>query len=91
MTPGRIVHFVLPNGECRPAMVLGKPSPDDPNALTMMLFLDWKRDQAMYPFINGAPITNTSYCPILYVADVPYHEPVSGEVVFNTWHWPERE
>lgn len=92
LTEGRIVHYVLPNGEHRPAIVVRVWRYHDPDVV----------DQ------DGAPLLNPrNGCSNLQVfmdadAEAKYNDemlPVSwrtsvtysGENEPGTWHWIEKE
>jgi hypothetical protein len=77
LTEGRMVHYVMPNGKHRPAIVVkvwnvGSPegSPTNNGMSNLMVFADPGDD-------GGGPQYSTS---VIY----------SEEPKINTWHWIEK-
>jgi hypothetical protein len=71
---GRIVHFVMPEGVVRPAIVI-RVWDKNVGDVNLQVFLDGDNDSA-----EGAP------AGVKWASSRLYSE--SGEV--GTWHWPER-
>jgi len=83
LTPGRIVHYVLPScsyfaGEHRPAIVAqvwNKGHESHPGMSNLVVFKGQSRDGG------------DQECPVMSVGSVSY-DPTGAP---GTWHWPERE
>jgi len=77
---GRIVHYVMPSGEHRPAIIVQVWEPES-GLVNLQVFTDGPNDD-MSLGITG-PNDN-------WRGSVPqYHgDPLSAPQ--NTWHWPER-
>ncbi len=74
---GRIVHFVMPGGQHRPAIVVHVWPPSmlmKPGYVNLTVFTDWSNDGVDYS--KG----------IVWETSVDYSE----EPAPRTWHWPER-
>ncbi len=78
LTEGRIVHFVMPNGEHRPAIVVRV----------------WRDLQDRYPgycdlqvFTDGTNDGPENAAGIRWETSIQF----SKEPQPRTWHWPERE
>ena len=94
---GRIVHFVLPNGEHRPAIVVRvwpeefPNNPDDHMGLNLQVFLDGTNDDAAYAGLPLPAKIDTLHGTMWYTsAQYAFPNP-DGSLASNTWHWPERE
>lgn len=74
LTPGRIVHFVAPNGKHRPAIVVHVWSVDKPGYVQLQVFTDGSNDGEW-----GKP-------GVVWETSVDYSE----EPKPRTWHWIER-
>lgn len=74
---GRIVHYVLPNGTHRPAIIV-QAWPD--HRVNLQVFLDGNNDVGLGSADRG----------LLWVTHVHEGED-DGTAVPNSWHWPERE
>ena len=79
LTVGRIVHYVLSNGEHRAAIVVR----------------DWQEPSGsvnLYVFLDGANDTNTAhgaeYAPGVIWATSAHYDAAGDKE--HTWHWPER-
>jgi len=92
LTEGRIVHYVMPNGEHRPAIVvrvwreLQEASPGYSN---LQVFTDFGNDVKVEnrEFYNDAEIRSGR----LWATSVSYADAgESGLHPPHTWHWPER-
>ena len=80
---GRVVHYVLPNGEHRPATVArvwSQPEEWNPHSgmCNLVVTLDTPND---YGIMGTAPDKDTVWKGSVYYSDTP--QP-------NTWHRPER-
>jgi hypothetical protein len=90
---GRIVHYVLKDGQHRPAIVVGvwpNEFPDNienKTGLNLQVFLDGWNDKA---HAEGTPATmeGNSAPATKWIASAPYCSITSHA---ETWHWPERE
>lgn len=78
LTEGRIVHYVMPNGKHRPAIVVQVWNRDKGEA-NLQVFLDGTNDTQ-----NGWPGFHTSPA---WIGTVAYSE----NFLCGTWHWPERK
>ena len=85
LTEGRIVHYVLSNGEHRPAIVVRDWSnstlgsyPD--GTVNLQVFTDGSNDK-------GAVHGNVSEQGLLWATSV-HHDPAGD--VHHTWHWIEK-
>ena len=89
LTEGRIVHFVMPNGQHRPAIVVNnwniQGNCEGGGYVNLTVFSDWTNDTHNLPdnFYDVADIKRgmfwaTSVCP-----DEETKKP-------GTWHWIER-
>ena len=87
LTPGRNVHYVMPTGEHRPAIVVRV----EPEATTvnLVVFTDGQNDasilEANYPV--GASYIAAVRTGILWRSSIPFDE---ENKVPDTWHWIER-
>ena len=88
---GRIVHFVLPNGEHRPAIVV-RVWPDeflhnqqDTTGLNLQVFLDGTNDNEAYAGLFLPAKIDTLHGTMWYTS--AQYDP-SG-IQTGTWHWPE--
>ena len=75
---GRIVHFILSNGEHRPAIVVRVWSNE---CVQLQVFLDGTNDAS-----SDVPRTALD-AGIMWATSVPYSE----EPQQRSWHWPERD
>lgn len=86
---GRIVHYVMPNGAHRPALVVADNGGLHPN---LQVFLDVVNDK-----INGnigamrADCNVTDTCDYGNTFSVYSRAEDSTGLTPGTWHWPERE
>ncbi len=84
ITVGRIVHFVLMNGEHRPAIVVNAwPNLE---AANITVFADGPNDATKFPLTAQAS-TPGNAPPLYWVPSVTHDE---DEKHAGTWHWPER-
>lgn len=83
VTEGRIVHYVLKNGEHRAALVVRAwRNLSAPDLVNLYVFLDGTNDRP------DAAYDGAQYAPgVLWVTSVHYD--ASG-TQYRTWHWPER-
>lgn len=86
---GRIVHYVMPNGQHRPAVVVrvwGEEMCPAGETVQLQVFTDGSNDA-------NAPGGHPQFASGLYWAtSVKHSEPVAGVGTgAHTWHWPERE
>jgi len=85
LTEGRIVHYVLKNGQHRPAIVVRNWSnPDVPGSdgmVNLSVFTDGSND-------SGALGGDSSAQGFFWATSVHY-SPLGTEQ--NTWHWVERD
>lgn len=83
LTPGRIVHFVMPDGrypgEHRPAIIVKVWTGQPPYTVQLQVFTDG---------LNDAPTNDHSYAKgIAWFTSVTYDE--TGKQL-RSWHWIER-
>ena len=79
LTEGRIVHYVMPNGAHRPAIVVNVVSAWGPGYVNLQVFTDVANDGVSHG--------------MEWRTSVPYRDPAqasSPEDLIGTWHWPER-
>lgn len=79
LTEGRIVHYVMPSGEHRPAIVVHNWGEvySDPGTVNLTVFTDWTNDRhAMGVYDKG----------LYWATSVKYSE----DKTEGTWHWIER-
>lgn len=79
LTEGRIVHYVIADGEHRPAIVVKNwgETYSDPGTVNLTVFTDWSNDRRF----------NEQYASGLYWAtSVKYSENKEP----GSWHWIER-
>ena len=79
LTEGRIVHYVLPNGQHRPAIIVKLWAPNGgsfPHPVQLQVFMDGGNDGSEYGLVGMA-----------WETSVPYDE--TGLQV-HSWHWIER-
>lgn len=94
-TVGRIVHFVLPNGEHRAAIIarVWDVSPNLDPSVQLQVFTDGTNDAGVIPECNppayGTPeyglfvAPGTVWRTSVHFAKAELNQPYS-------WHWPER-
>jgi hypothetical protein len=76
LTIGRVVHYVLPDKQHRPAMVV-RVHDQESGLINVTVFTDWSNDGK---FFDTRGIVH---------AQCVEHDP-TGEKI-RTWHWPEKE
>ncbi len=81
LTVGRIVHFVMPDGDHRPAIVVRTWGGD---CVQLQVFLDGTND--LTPAENGGISREIAERGLMWATSVPYSEQPQP----RTWHWPER-
>lgn len=89
---GRIVHFVLPTGEHRPAIIV-RTWPDDwsrqHGTANLLVWLDGLNDLGSVAnqgdWVLGGQLLATA--PMLWVSSTHYDATAQES---RTWHWPER-
>jgi hypothetical protein len=93
LVEGRIVHFVMPNGEHTPAIVL-KVWDHDGNTGTanLMVFTDGsnalpetKEQEELYKLYHGMNLDEIRHGHIWQTSKTFSEVPQPG-----TWHWPEK-
>jgi len=91
-TIGRIVHYVLPNGKHRPAIIVEvwpeefPNNPEEKTGLNLQVFLDGTNDNALYEGIDPEiPYTQRSHHGTRWATSAAY----SSSLTPHTWHWPE--
>lgn len=85
LTEGRIVHFVMPNGEHRPAIIVrvwDKREPD--GSINLQVFTDGRND-AQY-FSNQDQIDEVAG-GTFWKASIQFDEDTKP---IGTWHWIEK-
>jgi len=93
---GRIVHFVLPNGEHRPAIVVRvwpeefPNNPDDHTGLNLQVFLDGTNDNEAYAGLPLPAKIDTLHGTMWYTSAQYAMTPDGTGIQPGTWHWPER-
>ncbi len=92
---GRVVHFVLPDGSHRPALIVNAwKGGGEAGSVNLLVFLDGTNDAFMHDRPPVPPIGATRY------ADPTTEECLQGtmwrtsinhslEPLEGTWHWPE--
>lgn len=84
LSEGRIVHYVLSNGEHRPAIVVRNWSnpeiPGSDGMVNLIVFSDGSND-------SGAVSGNVSEQGLFWATSAHYG---SEGTEHHTWHWPER-
>lgn len=84
LTEGRIVHYVLSNGQHRPAIVVrdwSNPAlPGSDGRVNLMVFVDGTND-------SGA-VSGKACEQGLFWATSAHYDPAGTE--HHTWHWPEK-
>lgn len=75
LTPGRMVHFVLPNDEHRAAIV-SRVWNDETGVINCHVFVDTSNDPVAFHYGQA----------VVLVSSVNYSE----ECLQGTWHWMER-
>lgn len=83
LTEGRIVHFVMPNGEHRPAIVV-KVWNKTSGTSNLTVFSDWMNDGNMPNMPHSA---NDVARGIFWATSVMPDEETKAP---NTWHWIEK-
>jgi len=78
LTEGRIVHFVMPDGQHRPAIVVRKWN-DYNGCCNLQVFLDGTNDA------NSKATREQMDTGIMWVTSAEYSD-TKGQ---RTWHWPE--
>ena len=86
-TVGRIVHYVLANGEHRPAIVVSETKS---NIVNIQVFLDGSNDLSAELHDNtlGAIFEHERVYGNAWRLSVHYAN--AKKKVTGTWHWPER-
>lgn len=90
LTEGRIVHFVLSNGEHRPAIVVNNwgseknfdgawAYPEEDGYVNLQVFIDGSNDNDVYPV--SVPPNH-----MVWETSIKY----SAEPEPRTWHWIEK-
>lgn len=95
---GRTVHFVMPNGAHRPAVVVNGPFGEAPNlGVNLQIALDKANDGRALGDDGGTNVYRletefgADVSPGGFVANVyTRFEDPTGQTP-GTWHWPERE
>lgn len=81
ITAGRIVNYVLANGQVRP-LIVTRVRGDELGHVSGVLFFDGSNDAEALP----RPAENPAAIPVMDLAAVRHDETKNA----NTWHWPER-
>ncbi len=85
LTEGRIVHFVMPNGDHRPAIVVKVWSKENGNS-NLQVFTDGNNDAHAVVSTNFAA-TSQVKAGLWWRTSVPFDE---QDKVPGTWHWIEK-
>lgn len=87
LTEGRIVHYVLPNGEHRPAMVV-RVWNKSAGTVNLQVFTDSDNDIAAFAADSGVAQTYKEEIRrgIVWKTSVGYSE----KDISGTWHWVEK-
>lgn len=85
LTEGRIVHFVMPNKEHRPAVIVRVWSPEtnDTGYSNLLVFLDGTNDKTDQ---NNISDEQAKTCT-MWATSVSMSEGKEP----RTWHWPEKD
>lgn len=94
LSPGRIVHSRMPDGSCRPCIVVRVWSPDTFNGV---IFLDGSNDSGV-TVANVNPLARKTgdalgaYTLTAWVTSAKHQEEIEPLPLASgtTWHWPER-
>lgn len=83
---GRIVHYVMPNNDVRPAIIV-QVWPEGDNAVNLQVFTDGSNDNLYLRDDERASRGpgKSARC-VVWRTSVPYNE----ENKPGTWHWPPR-
>lgn len=84
---GRVVHYVLPSGECRPAMGV-KRHPEDHTTANLIVLTDADDDDLM-PIVHRKGVRHVK--PVKPERDKDAPEDAEAPPVEHepgTWHWP---
>lgn len=97
---GRIVHFVLANGEHRPAIIVrvwpGEYGNDEvKDGINAQVFLDGGNDRVVFVDAATTPPTSDAFSQVTLdecTKGSAWRTSVrhSSEAKPGTWHWPER-
>lgn len=88
LTEGRFVHFVLPNGEHRPALVV-RVWNKDTGYINLQVFTDGSNDLPAYEShdYDGLGIREAVRSGIVWQTSI---YPDEADKKPHTWHWIER-
>lgn len=84
LTEGRIVHYVLPNNDHRPAVVVRVWNKEE-GYVNLQVFTDGSNDRYAYPDVVGSILDDIDR-GIMWVTSV---YPDLEDKKPNTWHWIE--
>lgn len=85
LTEGRMVHYVLPNGDHRPAVVVKVWNKED-GYVNLQVFTDGRNDRHAYPADAGDILSDIDR-GLLWVTSI-YPDLVDKPP--DTWHWIEQ-
>jgi hypothetical protein len=87
-TIGRSVHYVLANGEHRPATVVRVGGSTE--TVNLQVLTDGQGDRAALLQVGLMNVDDAKVPNVVLVESVPYADAGAGAAT-GTWHWPERE
>lgn len=79
---GRIVHYVMPDGQHRPGIIVRVWDSPHPGLVNLIVFVDGTND-----IKNQAPAVYSPTPMTEWKTSVVYSEDKAP----GTWHWPERQ
>jgi hypothetical protein len=85
---GRLVHFTLPDGQCRPAIVIRLWGPDQgypQGPVNLQVFIDGSNDNRQH---EGQFLVPEAASGVAAIWRTSVHEADGPEP--GCWHWPER-
>lgn len=85
LTEGRIVHYVLPNNEHRPAIVV-KVWNKEEGYINLQVFTDGSNDRYAYPNTAGNILNDIDH-GVMWVTSI--YPDLAGKKP-GTWHWIEK-
>jgi hypothetical protein len=94
ITAGRIIHYVLANGEHRPAIAVAPSQFTGNESPSLVVFLNGPQDAGLYPVYSygsvGAVLSGVLPGDVpacVWIPSAPHDE--DNKWAYS-WHWPER-